>query len=581
MNATISCPHCRKTLQIPNEAAGKKLRCPLCATIFGPQLDAEDRHPQTGVISPVQRPDVVSVNDPHAITSQRVEPQASHPARLILSLDTEDIPWVLPATEPTPSRERKDYRMPWYLYAPAVLPFGIPIATLGGAIPAMIGFGLGIACRLARMEKIPAALRVYTSLGISGVAYLIIIILYWIPFASQGIQDRNLDPSAEAPKPASPDVVVVEKAIERDQRPKEAIHPDPVPAIQPPREVIQAETKPAAPERLLGRDPQPVPKPPAPMEPELPVDKPPEVVRQVREHAGETLSWGIISPDRLFFAGNYSYEIVTLWDIETGRENTSLKGRVERFNTVAIAPDSKTVAVSYHDGEVWIWDIPSRKRRAIFKGPPLSWYGLAFSPDGSRLAAGGKSIHLWDTASGTELPAIGPAPPITKLAFAPDGKTLASGHEKDIKLWDVASGKELTTLKGHQKDVMELCFAPNGKVLASSAHDRTVRLWDVVAGKQKFVLSGTDAEYHYLACSPDGKVLATGSQNYSGMRPVKNGLKLWDVITGKELAARGDYKYGVRSLAFSLDGKTVIVVCTMGEIECWNVSTMLTKGTSE
>ncbi len=39
-----------------------------------------------------------------------------------------------------------DYKLPWYFYTVSVLPIGIPILTLGGAIPAVIGFGLAGTC---------------------------------------------------------------------------------------------------------------------------------------------------------------------------------------------------------------------------------------------------------------------------------------------------------------------------------------------------------------------------------------------------------------------------------------------------
>jgi hypothetical protein len=60
--------------------------------------------------------------------------------------------------------EAQDYRMPWYIYAPAVLPIGIPILTLGGAVPAAAGFGLaGAGLVIAQQERWPAALRIAAS----------------------------------------------------------------------------------------------------------------------------------------------------------------------------------------------------------------------------------------------------------------------------------------------------------------------------------------------------------------------------------------------------------------------------------
>jgi WD40 repeat protein len=120
---------------------------------------------------------------------------------------------------------------------------------------------------------------------------------------------------------------------------------------------------------------------------------------------------------------------------------------------------------------------------------------LAFSTDGKILAAAvvnghnphTHAIHLWDVASGEELRSlrVPQETPIrvwvNALAFAPDGKSLASVHREDntVHLWDVATGKERQRLHGHRAEVFSVAFSPDGKVLASGSLDGTALIWNL------------------------------------------------------------------------------------------------------
>src|SRR5215813_9059102 len=56
------------------------------------------------------------------------------------------------------------------------------------------------------------------------------------------------------------------------------------------------------------------------------------------------------------------------------------------------------------------------------------------------------------------------------LAYAPDGKTLATGSKDGtVRLWD-AAGKERATLPGHERMVTALAFAPDGKTFATAGY---------------------------------------------------------------------------------------------------------------
>jgi len=216
-------------------------------------------------------------------------------------------------------------------------------------------------------------------------------------------------------------------------------------------------------------------------------------------------------------------------NIYEGRERNRLEDHDAGISSVSFNPDGKTLASGSRDETIKLWDVQTGKEITTLRGH-YSWgifsslvFSVSSSPDGQTLASGSEdgTIELWDVQTGKEITTLqGHYSGVNSVSFSPDGKTLASGSEDDtIKLWDVQTQKEITTL--HYSGVNSVSFSPDGKTLASGSEDDTIKLWDIQTGKEITTLQGHDDFVTSVSFSPDGKTLASGSKD--------NTIKLWNV----------------------------------------------------
>src|SRR5262249_16831263 len=151
-----------------------------------------------------------------------------------------------------------------------------------------------------------------------------------------------------------------------------------------------------------------------------------------------------------------------------------------------------------------------------------------------------RTIKLWDVAAEPN--------PLVRvdakfMAFAPDGRKLASSSGKEVKLWDTATWRLTAAFRSDTAEATSMSYSSDAKTLALGSKDETAKLWDVAAGKERFVLKGHTGQVWAVALSPNGNLLATGSEDKT--------IRLWDVTTGQEMAKLEGHGAPVRGVAFS------------------------------
>lgn len=121
--------------------------------------------------------------------------------------------------------------------------------------------------------------------------------------------------------------------------------------------------------------------------------------------------------------------------------------------------------------------------------------------------------------------------PVAALAVAPDGRTLVSGDERGVLVfWDLPTWRERARTPGGAPWVHTIAFAPDGRTVASSHVTRgepsEVRLWDPATARETARIARPGGEVMAIAFAHDARLLAVWEAAVGGRRD-RNGVTFW------------------------------------------------------
>jgi hypothetical protein len=166
-----------------------------------------------------------------------------------------------------------------------------------------------------------------------------------------------------------------------------------------------------------------------------------------------------------------------LWDLATGKELTALRPAGSRLRRLELSRDGKFLATeTVPEGKepgpplTRVWRLDALDVQATLPNAETS-HCLTFSPDGKFLVSGhggwfmDGTATVWDATTGRRLATLGSHKQWVETAvFTPDGRTLATANQVEVKLWDAVTWQELFTLPGS----VDTFFARRGRTLLSA-----------------------------------------------------------------------------------------------------------------
>ena len=279
---------------------------------------------------------------------------------------------------------------------------------------------------------------------------------------------------------------------------------------------------------------------------------------------------------------------VSLW-WNGGFSVRTLATNMYRTERIAFANEGGTLfAVG---SNVQLWHLPEGKLSSTVDGIP-GFSEAALSSDGTLLALGGwrSSASLWRITNGKatlrylfmEERKDSLAPSVSSIAFAPDNQTVAIGMENGtLRLWSALDDHVRQTLQdngdnnqvqlrgsltyGYNLDraVGGVTFAPNGDRLAFYNWKSGVKLCQLATSSCVRV-GRDDYGVYSLAFSPDGKTLAVGKSDGT--------VDLYSVADQRRLDTLQGLHSAVDSLAFASNGAVLASGARNGAIDLWRMS---------
>ncbi|MEL7421660.1 MAG: hypothetical protein AAFN81_01660 [Bacteroidota bacterium] len=245
-------------------------------------------------------------------------------------------------------------------------------------------------------------------------------------------------------------------------------------------------------------------------------------------------------------------QMVGIWDARTGDMQHFLSGHTDWVRGVAFSPDNKVLASSGDDGVLRFWDPSTGDELGSTDAIGSYLMTVAWSPDQKYLSAQSSEqfLYVWD-ASNNELLFTSGERTIEKSMSWVGDKELQVRHEDGSLLqWTLADGltpansvggmsvdngqgttaiakgayillegSRNALLQGHEAQVLDLQWSPDGKYLISQGADGNMGIWgegtqplallSLTDGTAKAVVWSTEGNGFYLPGAP-GKVLLSG-----------------------------------------------------------------------
>jgi WD40 repeat protein len=277
---------------------------------------------------------------------------------------------------------------------------------------------------------------------------------------------------------------------------------------------------------------------------------------------GDGLRLALSADGRALAAGR---DRVVVWDLgDVGRQPVNALEKVAVIS-LAFSTDGETLAIGSVDQGIVQWDYRRRRQRWPLQSPRNGARSLAFSPDGTVLVVDGGLGAVWLLRPSRQHEQILQRKVDVELlaeGSAHDGRMLALKRGTGYVLWDSSGTRQPIALADLPEQQIAIRLSPRGNVLAVLDEQRRIRLWNTDTGKPIWDIATPVSSLERIDVSSEGDLVAAVSSD--------GDVVVADSRTGSTWSASAAATDLARSIAFSSDGRRLASGGLEGAIHVWD-----------
>ncbi|CAG9781921.1 unnamed protein product [Diatraea saccharalis] len=265
----------------------------------------------------------------------------------------------------------------------------------------------------------------------------------------------------------------------------------------------------------------------------------------------------------------------------------SLKGHINKVNSVHYSGDSRHCVTGSLDGKLIIWDTWSGNKVQVIPLRSAWVMSVAFAPSGNFVACGGMD-NMCTVYDVNNRDATGAAKMVRELAgyegflsscrFLDDKHILTGSGDMKICVWDLEAGKRTMEFDAHAGDVVSISLSPgheeqqkergldqfhnSGQAFATASEDKTARLFDIRSDQQlgHYTPPG-NCGFTSCALSLSGRYIMAGSDD--------NSVHSWDTLKVSHTGTLNAHENRVTSISLAPNGVALTSCSWDQSVKVW------------